>query len=55
MELFYGLETTNKIFNTIYKSINKLGNLITLENSVHYTFENRSMALGLLTISYHLI
>jgi len=45
LELFYGLHITNRIFNAIRWNVNCLANLITLDNSVHFMFDNGRLTL----------
>jgi len=45
LELFFGVESTNSLFNTLYKNINHLTNLIILDNSIHAIIDNSNILL----------
>ena len=45
LEMFYGLEATDKLFAGLLEPANSLENLITLDNSIHAMFNSGSLTL----------
>jgi len=52
LELFFGLQVTNKILENLYENIHGRGNMIQLGNSVHAMLVNGSIRLKPLRTLY---
>lgn len=48
IELFFGVETTNTVYNILHKNADGLDNLIALDKLIHWMFNNNTIILSLL-------
>ena len=55
IELFFGVETTNTVFNILHKNADGLDNLMALDKSIHWMFDNNTTTLSLLVFDIKLI
>jgi len=50
LKMFYGVEDTNRMCTTLASNVNSLGNLISLDNSIHSMFDNGTFKFEPLTL-----
>ena len=55
IELFFGVEKTNTVFNILHKNADGLDNLMALDKSIYWMFDNNTTTLSLLVFDIKLI